>query len=223
MIGQFETGDTISLTGIDDVVSYDVLNGNTLDLVRSDSSHIDLTFNQDHSTAFFSVTTSGTNTVITPNTVTCFAGGTRLDAEDGPIAVEDLQIGDHVLNAAGQLRPVRWIGRRHLDLTRHTEPKKVLPIRISAGALAPGLPRRDLLVSPDHAMLLDGLLIPAKLLLNGASIRREERWRSVTYYHVEWTRTTCCWPKARRPRATSTPAIATPSRMPRGRWCCIPI
>ncbi len=108
-----------------------------------------------------------------------------LDTQDGPVAVEDLQIGDHVLTASGQSRPVRWIGRRQLDLTRHTDPRKVQPIRIMEGALASGLPRRDLLVSPDHAMLLDGLLIPARLLLNGASVRREERWRSVTYYHVE--------------------------------------
>jgi hypothetical protein len=47
------------------------------------------------------------------------------------------------------------------------------------------LPRRDLLVSPDHAMLLDGFLIPARLLLNGASITRECDWTSLTYYHVE--------------------------------------
>jgi hypothetical protein len=162
-----------------------MLNGDTLDLVLGDSSHIDLTFNQDYSVNAFSVTTVGGNTLITPNTVTCFAGGTRLDTQDGPVAVEDLQIGDHVLTASGQSRPVRWIGRRQLDLTRHTDPRKVQPIRIMAGALASGLPRRDLLVSPDHAMLLDGLLIPARLLLNGAGIRREERWRSVTYYHVE--------------------------------------
>jgi hypothetical protein len=183
VVGQFQTGDRISLTDVDNIVSYDVINGNTLDLVRRDHSHIDLTFNQDYTKADFKVTTSHDDTVITR--VTCFAGGTRLDTQDGQIAVEDLQIGDNVLTASGQLRPVRWIGRRHLDLTRHPEVKQVLPIRIRAGALGAGLPRRDLLVSPDHAMLLDGLLIPARLLLNGASIRREERWRSVTYYHVE--------------------------------------
>lgn len=185
IVGPFQTGDTISLTDIDNVVSYDVLNGNTLDLVRSDNSHIDLTFDRDYSTADFSVTTSGDNTVITRQTVTCFAGGTRLDTPDGQIAVENLQVGDIVLTASGEARPVRWIGRRHLDLTRHAEPRKVQPIRILAGALGAGLPRRDLLVSPDHAMLLDGLLIPARLLLNDATIRREERWRAVTYHHVE--------------------------------------
>lgn len=185
VVGQFETGDTISLTGIHNVVSYDVLNGNTLDLVESNHSHIDLTFNQDYTAAEFSVTTVGCDTDITRTTVTCFAGGTRLDTQGGSIAVEDLQIGDLVLTASGRLRPVRWIGRRQLDMTRHVEPRKVQPIRISAGALAAGLPRRDLLVSPDHAMLLDGLLIPARLLLNDVTIRREERWRSVTYFHVE--------------------------------------
>jgi len=185
VVGQFQTGDTISLTGIDNVVTYDVLNCDTLDLLRSDNSHIDLTFDRDYSAAEFNVTTSGANTVITRNTVTCFAGGTRLDTREGQVAVENLQIGDNVLTASGQLRPVRWIGRRHLDLTRHADPKKVQPVRIMAGALAAGLPRRDLLVSPDHAMLLDGLLIPARLLLNDVTIRREERWRSVTYYHVE--------------------------------------
>ncbi len=185
VIGQFHTTDTISLTGIDDVVSYDVVNGNTLDLVRSDNSHVDLTFDRSYLNSDFRVTTDGANTDITRCPVTCFAGGTRLDTPDGQVTVENLQIGDKVLTASGQVRPILWIGRRHLDLTRHAEPRKVQPIRIMAEALAPGLPRRDLLVSPDHAMLLDGLLIPARLLLNGASVRREERWRTVTYYHVE--------------------------------------
>jgi hypothetical protein len=54
-----------------------------------------------------------------------------------------------------------------------------------AGAFEEGLPRRDLLVSPDHAFLIDGKLIPARMLVNGMTVRDEAGCRSVTYYHVE--------------------------------------
>src|SRR5262249_9499463 len=46
-------------------------------------------------------------------------------------------------------------------------------------------PRRDLLVSPPHGVFVDDMLIPARLLVNGASITREEGLSSVRYYHVE--------------------------------------
>jgi hypothetical protein len=183
VIGNFQTGDVISLTGVNNVVSHSVVNGNTLDLVRSDSSHIDLTLNRPITS--FTTTVSGSNTIIRTNAVTCFVAGTALATPDGPAAVETLRVGDMVLNASGQARPVRWIGRRHQDLSRHPKPGTVQPIRIMAGALGDGLPHRDLLVSPDHAMLLDGMLIPARLLRNDVTIRREENRASVTYYHVE--------------------------------------
>jgi hypothetical protein len=60
----------------------------------------------------------------------------------------------------------------------------VQPVLISAGAIGHGLPARDLVVSPDHALYLRGRLIPAKALLNGSSIRQLNR-DSVTYYHIE--------------------------------------
>jgi hypothetical protein len=184
-IGNFQAGDAIALTGVSDITTYDVVNGNTLDLTRSGGSHIDLTLDRNYTTADFATTVDGANTDITTTTVTCFAAGTALDTPDGPVAVETLRAGDLVLTAAGQVRPIRWIGRRRLDITRHPDPRKVRPIRILANALADGSPRRDLLVSPDHALLLDGMLIPARLLRNAATIRREERCSVVTYYHVE--------------------------------------
>ena len=117
--------------------------------------------------------------------VTCFVRGTRILTESGEIAVEALRIGDRVVTASGATRPVKWIGHRAYDGRFIAGNRNALPIRIRAGALDENVPHRDLLVSPHHAMLLDGVLIPAEHLLNGASILQEEAVESVAYFHIE--------------------------------------
>ncbi|MEA2777909.1 MAG: hypothetical protein QOF90_3315, partial [Acetobacteraceae bacterium] len=118
-------------------------------------------------------------------TVTCFAEGTHIATPDGEVAVESLAEGDVVRTASGGTRVVRWVGYRDLDLTRHIAPHLVQPIRIAAGAFGESVPSRDLRLSPDHAVLLEGMLIPAKLLRNDATIVCETECRTVTYYHIE--------------------------------------
>ena len=186
-IDGFATGDTLSLTGVTDATHIGVLAGNTLAVTSTSLGVIDLDLNptQDLSGATFNVVETGGNAIVTADNLPCFVAGTRIGTPSGPVAVEMLRAGDSILTASGSIREVRWIGHRRLDLTRHGDPKKARPIRIRTGALADGVPTRDLLVSPDHAMLLQGLLIPARLLINGASILPEERWTGVTYYHVE--------------------------------------
>lgn len=115
----------------------------------------------------------------------CFAAGTRIATRSGGVAVEALRPGDTVLTAAGAERPVLWLGERHVDLTRHPRPEHLQPIRILPDAFAPGVPARDLRLSPAHAVFLDGLLIPVELLVNGATIIQETDCRTVTYFHVE--------------------------------------
>jgi hypothetical protein len=115
----------------------------------------------------------------------CFLGGTMIRTPEGERAVEDLHTGDLVLTADGSQKPLRWVGRSTVH-TRFADPVRVLPIRIKAGALGENLPARDLLVSPSHAMLLDGVLVQASALVNGTSIVHESRVpRTFIYYHLE--------------------------------------
>jgi hypothetical protein len=57
-------------------------------------------------------------------------------------------------------------------------------VRVRAGAFGEGAPRRDLLLSPDHAVFCDSVLIPIKYLANGATVM-QERVASAHYFHVE--------------------------------------
>jgi hypothetical protein len=117
-------------------------------------------------------------------TLPCFVAGTMIATPDGERPVEALRSGDLVLTAEGAAKPVRWLGRStHSAL--FINPERSQPVRIKAGALGENLPVRDLLVSPGHAMLLDGMLVQAGAVVNGTSIVRETMKRSVTYYHIE--------------------------------------
>ena len=120
--------------------------------------------------------------------VACFAQGTRIATDTGEVAVERLLPGDMLRTGSGRLAPVRWVGHTRVDLARHPAPERAAPIRVRAGAFAEGLPRRDLLVSPEHCLLVDGALVPAVLLANGATIARVDGLAEVTYWHVELDR-----------------------------------
>jgi hypothetical protein len=128
--------------------------------------------------------TGGTLTIST----VCFAQGTRITTSLGEVAVEDLRGGDLVATVSGEgapMKPVLWVGRRRVQLAGNPAADQLAPIRVKAGALGDGLPHRDLLVSPDHCLFLDGALVPARLLVNGRSIVAEREFGAVTYYHVE--------------------------------------
>ena len=118
----------------------------------------------------------------------CFVKGTHILTARGEVAVEMLRPGDPVVtmtNGIRDQRPVKWIGHRRLDLTTHNRPATVMPVRIVRSAMAENVPHRDLLVSPDHAVFIDGVLIVARQLINGRTIRWDSAAGSVGYFHVE--------------------------------------
>jgi hypothetical protein len=121
----------------------------------------------------------------------CYAHGTLIGTEQGDVAVEDLTEGDLIVTLqAGQplSKPIKWTGVRKVDIAGHPRPHTVAPVRIRAGAFGDNLPRRDLLVSPAHAIYVDGKLVPANLLINNMTIVQELATKTVTYYHVELER-----------------------------------
>ena len=117
----------------------------------------------------------------------CFARGTRITTPDGERAVETLQAGDRVLTISGEASPILWIGHREIACVRHPAPATVLPVRIAAGAFGFARPTRDLYLSPDHAVFVEGVLIPVKHLVNGCSVAQMPV-ASVHYFHVELAR-----------------------------------
>ncbi len=129
-------------------------------------------------------------TLVTVDQVACYAAGTRLATPEGERDVAGLGAGDAVLawqDGAWRAARVRWVGRLAVDLARHPQPGQAAPVRIRAHAFADRVPARDLLVSPDHALWLDGALFQAQALCNGATILQEFPAR-IVYYHVELDR-----------------------------------
>ena len=118
--------------------------------------------------------------------VACFCRGTIIRTAHGEVPIETLSIGDRVLTPSGAMRAVRWIGRRRYSAATVFGNRDLAPVRIRAGALADNVPSRDLWVSPEHGIYADGMLIPARALLNELSITQSMPTGEVCYFHIEF-------------------------------------
>jgi hypothetical protein len=115
----------------------------------------------------------------------CFCRGTAILTAGGERPIETLRIGDVLVTASGAHRAIRWIGTRAYDPRFAARNPSVWPVRIAAGALADGVPKRDLFVSPCHALYLDGVLVEASHLLNFVTITQPAPASIIDYVHVE--------------------------------------
>ena len=118
----------------------------------------------------------------------CFLKGTNIKTADGERRIEDLAIGDLLPTVFGGLRPVQWIGRYPFRKSDPSKPwvKDALPVRIARSALAPDVPHADLYVTAAHCLLIGGALVPAEMLVNGATISRDEpEGDELEFFHLK--------------------------------------
>lgn len=133
------------------------------------------------------------------NAVICFARGTLILTDRGEVAIETLRTGDLVRTRDNGLQPIRWIGSRRLDAATLRRRPDLQPIRIKAGALGENLPAQDLLVSPQHRILVrsriahkmfgtNEVLVAAKQLLQLDGVDIADDLHSVEYFHMLFDR-----------------------------------
>ncbi|UWR21716.1 Hint domain-containing protein [Sulfitobacter sp. S190] len=127
--------------------------------------------------------------------VICFTPGTLIQTPQGHCPIEDLRVGDLVQTRDNGAQPLQWMGHRRMTGARLFAMPRLRPVRFSARALGNDVPDHDLLVSPEHRMLVKGdvarslfntpeVLVSAKDLINGTTITVDTQSREVTYIHV---------------------------------------
>ena len=139
----------------------------------------------------------GVDLVIPPgqiNDIVCFAAGTMILTPQGYRLVEDLEVGDLVCTKDNGDKPLQWIGSRSLDAGTLKANPHLKAIRIRVGALGDGVPSSDLLVSPQHRVLVRSkiairmfdsseVLVAAKQLLCLDGIDIADDMDTVDYFH----------------------------------------
>jgi len=127
--------------------------------------------------------------------VICFTPGTQILTPEGTKPIQDLREGDHVQTKDNGAQPIQWMGQRRMSGARLFAMPKLRPIRIRAGVFGLDEPDSDLLVSPEHRMLLKGcvalalfntpeVLVAARDLLDHDRVCVDSNLREITYVHM---------------------------------------
>jgi len=130
--------------------------------------------------------------------IPCFTPGTLVATPRGERLVEELRAGDRVITRDNGIQDIRWVGRRTLSRAELALAPHLKPVMIRAGSLGNCLPERDMLVSPNHRMLVANdktslyfeeheVLVAAKHLINHSSVKPVETL-GTTYLHFMFDR-----------------------------------
>ncbi|MBO1325186.1 Hint domain-containing protein [Acetobacter sp. TBRC 12305] len=137
----------------------------------------------------FTTWTSTSNPDGSGGILICYLTGSMIHTPSGDVAVEDLRIGDRLVayvDGAEDIRPVTWVGTARATVRPHLPDDEAgYPVRILRDAIADGVPYKDMLITPEHCLFLNGTFVPVRMLVNGRSIFYDRSLTSYTYYHVE--------------------------------------
>lgn len=125
----------------------------------------------------------------------CFTAGTLIATPEGPCPIEDLVPGDLVLTRDHGAQPLRWHAATHVEAARLARHPALCPVAIRAGALGPGVPARDLVVSQQHRILVcsriaqrmfgaDEILVAAKHLVGLPGVTLGTADQAISYHHL---------------------------------------
>ncbi|MEO1140581.1 MAG: Hint domain-containing protein [Pseudomonadota bacterium] len=175
------SGTTITIDGNEYAVFFD--SGAGISYIPYDSSIDDISGSTN--TAAWTINATGDDAVVS----NCFLTGTLVATPEGERAVENLSIDDLIETTSGDAVKVKWIGRQTMRKTVNLDMTETrAPVCIRAGALDVGVPRADLYITADHALLIDDMLVNAGALVNHDTIQfvpLSEMPAEFTYYHIE--------------------------------------
>lgn len=122
----------------------------------------------------------------------CFLEDTQIAVPDGLKAIQDMAVGDEVLISREGVTvtdAITWVGKAHWNVRTHLPDDQAgYPVRVLQNAIAEGVPFKDLLVTAEHCLFLNGHFVPARMLVNGRSIFYDKTITSYDYYHIETTK-----------------------------------
>ncbi len=127
--------------------------------------------------------------------IICFAKGTEIETSNGVRAIETLRIGDLVHTIDAGYVPLKWLGQSDVEASEMQLWKNLIPVRVKPNAFGPGCPTKDIVLSPNHRVLVKGaqaelyfgedeVLVAIKALINGTTVQQEAACSGISYFHL---------------------------------------
>lgn len=188
-IKQYDPTDVINLIGaFNQYVDPDDIDEFQFDYVGSDG--------ETHS-AYVEAKDGGEKDFTTdpPPIIICFAKGTEIETSEGLKAIETLKVGDLVWTSDAGMVPIQWLGQTDISGLKMRRWSHLRPVRVKANAFGPGQPCKDVVLSPNHRVLIAGaevellfgeaeVLVPVKALINGITVQHDVAFSGVSYFHL---------------------------------------